>query len=129
MLSITNILRWILRISFLVALIIGFALWSGNGYGYLRLHMILGFTITTVLLLLVVFGLVARVKPTLPLITLLWTVALPFLGIAQLRIVPGANHWIVRVLHLVIGLGAIGFGESLSKKILLSSGLNRTSRN
>lgn len=115
-----NVLRWILRLAFIGSFILGFVLWSGHGYQYLRLHMILGFTITILLLLFVIVALVSRVRPALPLITLLWAVALPFLGIAQLRMMPGPNHWIIRVVHLILGLGAIAFGESLSKRILLA---------
>jgi uncharacterized membrane protein YczE len=112
-----TILRWILRIAFLIAFILGCALWSGHGYAYLQFHMWLGFIITFALLAIVILSLIARMKPALPLIAFLWAVALPVFGIAQLKIMPGPNHWIPRVLHLILGLGAIGLGESLSKKV------------
>lgn len=118
MTSSIKIFRWLLRLTFLISLILGLVLWSGRGYEYLRLHMWLGFIITFTLLALVTVSLVARVRPVLPSITLLWAVALPALGIAQLRILPGPNHWIIRVVHLLIGLGAIGLGEALAKRSL-----------
>jgi hypothetical protein len=111
-----NLLTWILRLAFLAALIIGVALWMGQGYSLVRLHMWLGFIITFVLLALVVVALLARMKPALPLITVLWAVALPVIGIAQLRIMPGPNHWLIRVIHVILGLGAIGLGEALAKR-------------
>jgi uncharacterized membrane protein YczE len=92
-------------------------LWSGRGYEYLRLHMWLGFIITFALLLLVILALLARVRPAMPLVTFVWAVLLPVIGIAQLRIVPGPNHWTIRVIHLILGVGAIGLGEVLSKRI------------
>ena len=116
-LSIT-VLRWILRLVFLVSLILGVVLWSGRGYEYLRLHMWLGFIITFALLALVIISLLARARPALASVTLLWAVALPALGIAQLRIMPGPNHWIIRVVHLLLGIGAIGLGEVLAKRSL-----------
>jgi uncharacterized membrane protein YczE len=115
------VLRWILRIAFLISFALGCALWAGRGYAYLQFHMWLGFIITFTLLAIVILSLIARVKPALPLIALLWAVALPIFGIAQLRLMPGPNHWIVRVVHLILGLGAIGLGESLCKRIRLRS--------
>ena len=110
------ILRWILRLTFLAALIFGLVLWTGHGYRYLSTHMWLGFIITFDLLILVVLGFLARVKPVLPLIAVVWAILLPFIGIAQLRVLPGANHWFIQVLHLILGLGAVGLGEVLGAR-------------
>jgi hypothetical protein len=115
------ILRWILRIAFLISFVLGCSLWAGRGYAYLQLHMWLGFIITFALLAMVILSLIARLKPALPLIALVWTIALPLFGIAQLRLIPGPNHWIVRVVHLILGLGAIGLGEALCKRVRLQS--------
>ncbi len=114
-----NILRWILRLGFLVALILGIALWTGHGYSLLQVHMWIGFIITFALLLIVILSLLAKVKPGLPLVALVWAVLLPTIGIAQMRVMPGANHWVIQVVHLILGLGAIGLGEVLCKKTLL----------
>ena len=111
-------LRWIIRLVGLAALVLGIVLWTGNGYAYLRLHMWLGFVITFVLLLLVVISLVSRIGPVLPLLALVWAVVLPVVGIAQLRIVLGPNHWVIQVVHLILGLGAIGFAETLGARSL-----------
>lgn len=115
----SKLLSWILRIALLVALGLGLALWNGRGYAYLRLHMWLGFIVTFALLLLVILSFVSRVNPAIPFVALLWAVALPVIGIAQLRILPGHNHWVIQTMHLVLGLGAIGLGEVLTKRILL----------
>lgn len=115
----SKLLSWILRIAFLVALGLGLALWSGRGYAYLRLHMWLGFIVTFALLLLVILSFISRVSPALPFVALLWAVALPVIGIAQLRILPGHNHWVIQTMHLILGLGAIGLGEVIAKRILL----------
>ena len=117
--TILNSCRWVVRVGFLLALILGIVLWTGHGYEYLRLHMWIGFIVTFALLALVIAGSLARISPALPIVTFLWAIALPAIGIAQLRIVPGPNHWIIRVIHLILGLGAIGLAEVLTKKILL----------
>lgn len=114
----TKLLVWILRLAFLVALGVGLALWSGHGYAYLSLHMWLGFIVTFALLLIVILSFISRVSPALPFVALLWAVALPAIGIAQLRMLPGHNHWLIQTTHLILGLGAIGLGEVLSKRTL-----------
>jgi hypothetical protein len=115
----TVILRWVIRLAFLAGLLLGIVLWLGHGYSLLRLHMWLGFIVAFALLGIVILNLLARVKPALPVISLLWAVALPVIGIAQLHMMPGADHWIIQVIHLVLGLGAIGLGEALGKRTLL----------
>ncbi len=112
-------LRWILRIAFLLALAIGVALWTGHGFTLLRFHMWLGFLAAFDLLALVVYGFLSRINPALPIIALLWAIALPVIGIAQMKIMLGPNHWVIEVVHLILGLGAIGLGEALSKRALL----------
>ncbi|MBV8865785.1 MAG: hypothetical protein JO210_10365 [Acidobacteriaceae bacterium] len=116
-----KLLTWVLRLAFLAALFLGVALWSGHGYSYLRLHMWIGFIATFALLLLVILGFVSRLRPALLFIALLWAMALPLIGIAQLRILPGSNHWVIQTIHLILGIGAIGLGEALSKRTLLRS--------
>ncbi len=116
---VTKLLVWILRLSFLAALGLGLALWSGHGYGYLRWHMWLGFIVTFALLLLVIVSFLSRVNPALPFVAIIWAVALPAIGIAQLRIMTGNNHWAIQTVHLILGLGAIGLGEALSKRTRL----------
>ena len=114
--SVINALVWILRLVFLINLIQGLVLWSGHGYAYLSLHMCLGFLITFALLGLAIIGFVNRAGAALSLVSLVWAVLLPFIGIAQLRLLPGPNHWIIRVVSLRIGLGGMGRGESLAKR-------------
>jgi hypothetical protein len=115
----TVILRWIIRVAFLGGLLLGIPLWLGHGYTFLRLHMWLGFIVAFALLIIVILSLLTKVKPVLPVISLLWAVALPFIGIAQLHMMPGANHWVIQVIHVLLALGAIGLGEALSKRTLL----------
>jgi hypothetical protein len=113
------ILRWVIRLAFLAGLLLGIVLWLGHGYSLLRLHMWIGFIVAFALLAIVIVSLLARVKPVLPVIALLWAIALPVIGIAQLHVMPGSGHWVIQVIHLILGLGAIGLGEALAKRTLL----------
>ncbi len=35
-------------------------------------------------------------------------------GGAQQQILPGGSHWVIQVVHLLLGLGAIGMGEAIN---------------
>jgi hypothetical protein len=39
------------------------------------------------------------------------------LGLTRQRLLPGDGHWVIQVVHLLLGLGAIGRGEGLATRI------------
>jgi len=112
-----NLLRWMIRIAGLVALGLGLALWNGTGYDLLSVHQGLGFLISAALLLMAVLGFGQRVSPTLLLLALLWGLAVPAIGSLQGRLLPGDGHWIIEVIHLLLGLGAIALSEIIAGRI------------
>ena len=36
---------------------------------------------------------------------------------SQTRLLPGDAHWVIQVLHLLIGIGAMGLGQGLATRI------------
>jgi hypothetical protein len=46
-----------------------------------------------------------------------WGFVVPVLGLLQGELLPGGSHWVVQVLHLLVGLIAIGLAESLAARI------------
>jgi hypothetical protein len=117
MTSTVNVLRWLARLDLLVALILGVVLWTGSP-GLLNIHIITGFILTLVLLLIGLVGFLARVAPALPIVAIAWAILLPYVGFAQLRLLPGASHIVIQVIHLLVGICAIGIVEALGAKIL-----------
>jgi hypothetical protein len=63
-----------------------------------------------------VLALAQRRRVGLALLAILWGVVLAAVGFTQQRILPGDLHWIVRVLHLAIGLAAMPIAELLTAK-------------
>ena len=114
----TTVSRWVVRLTGLLHLAIGLALWSGNLLQYLQFHMLDGFVFTLAFLAVVVLVAVARVGLGLVLVGILWVVVVPVLGMTQTQSLPGDLHWIVRVVHLLVGVGAIGFADSLAGMVL-----------
>lgn len=116
MTGLVTALRWVARIDGLVALILGGILWTGS-MGQLKTHILTGFIMSVALLLIGLLGFFARIKPVMPIIAIGWAILLPYIGFAQLHWMPGASHVVIQVIHLLIGIGAIGIVEAVGAKI------------
>lgn len=114
----TSVLRWVVRLTGLLQLAIGLALWSGNLLQYLQFHLLDGYIFTLAFLAIVGLAAFARVGMGLVLVGLVWVVVVPVLGMTQTQILPGDFHWIVRVVHLLVGVGAMGFADRLAGAVL-----------
>ena len=104
------------RLDGLAALIFGILLWTGSA-GSLKVHILTGFIMTITLLLVGLLGFFARIKPVLPIIAIAWAILLPYIGFAQLKLFPGASHAVIQIVHLIIGICAIGLVEAAGAKI------------
>ena len=104
---------WVLRIAATLALILGIISWF-DIKALVNIHMLLGIIVT--LSLWVLGGAFFSVKGGAPLagIAIVWGILLLALGIFQKSLLPAPSvHWIIQVLHLLIGLAAIGLGEAI----------------
>ena len=112
-----TIARMLVRITGVLLLILGLLFWGGDALGLIPLHMLLGLVLVLSLWLLaavasqagVPIGMAAGVA-LIGLITLI-------LGLIQDSLVPGGAHWVIQVLHLLIGLAAIGSGEMIGGRL------------
>lgn len=121
--SLVTALRMLLRLLVALLIILGIMLWTGHA-AMTTIHIQLGFALTLTLLILVVIGAVRRVAFVPLLLGLVWVALLPVLGFAQRTMMIGSSHWIVRVLHLLVGIAAVGLGETIGARIV--RGLPRT---
>ena len=105
-------LRWVARIDGLAALILGILLWTGSPTS-LKIHIVTGFVMAIMLVLIGLMGFFSQIKPTLPIVATTWAFLLPYVGFAQLKFFSGASHIVIQVIHLLIGISAIGIVEAL----------------
>jgi hypothetical protein len=103
-----------LRIAMALQVIVGIALWTGHWYSLLAVHM--GVGVLYVLMFWGVAGIaISQHRSTgLAAFALLWGVVIAAFGMTQQGILPGDLHWIVRVMHLVIGIAAMPVAERLA---------------
>jgi hypothetical protein len=109
---------WIVRVAGTLQLLLGALFWTGHAYSFLPLHIVSGVVIVLTLWTVAVLALVARTRRGLALFGLVWGLALPAFGMVQATVLVGSMHWIVRVLHLIMGLAAMALAGMLGQAIL-----------
>ncbi len=106
-----------LRISGLLLILLGLAIWTGRADQVIPVLEFLGFVLVLSLWTLAFFAARAGVPIGLVAVAAVWGLIAPILGLTQANLLVGGWHWTIQVLHLLIGLGAIGLGERLALEI------------
>ena len=113
--KVITIAVWVLRIAVLAAIILGILFWTGNAENLIPVHMLIG--IIAVLSLWVIGlaqGFIKGGSFGLALATFIVGLALAIVGLYQQQWLLGSSHWIIQVIHLLLGLSAIGLGEMIN---------------
>lgn len=84
----------------------------------LNVHIYVGFAIALVMLGVGALGL--RAAAGLAVLTMLWAVSLPVIGILQLKHLNAPDLPYIQVTHVLLGIGAIAIAEILGKRVRLS---------
>lgn len=102
-----------MRLAMLLQLIVGIALWTGHLVSLVDLHRTIGVLFVLALWIIAIIALVQRQPLGLPAFAILWGLVVAGLGFMQQGILVGDLHWIVRVLHLAIGVAAMPIAEKI----------------
>ncbi len=102
-----------LRALFVVQLVLGILFWTGvAGGGLVALHMLIGIIFVALVWYTGIAAALRGGSMGLILGTFVIGLALALVGLFQTRILPGSNHWIIQVVHLLLALCAVGIAES-----------------
>lgn len=105
----------VLRVAVLFNLITGIIFWTGNADPLQGVHMIVGIIAVLALWTLGIMQGLRGGSFGLALATFVVGFLLALVGLFQQKWLPDpANHWIIQVIHLVLGLAAIGLGEMVA---------------
>src|SRR5512137_1769566 len=104
-------LQFLARFSGGIQIILGVLFWTGNALSLLPVHIFFGSLLVLSLWTLAILAARAGVKPGLVALALVWGLVVPILGLTQGQVLVGPSHWVIQVLHLLIGVGAIGQAE------------------
>jgi len=102
-----------------VMLILGLLSWTGLDptLNLIKLHMLLGILLVISLWGLIFLGLRTHISPGLLVLMFGWSLVLPILGMSQSQILQGSAHWVLQVMHILIGIGALGQSEMVGGRI------------
>ena len=98
-----------------VQVVLGILFWTGNADSLLPVHIAVGLLLVVDLWAAVVLGLRAGAPIGLAVLAVVWSVGMPLFGLAQTNLLPGAAHPVIQVLHLIVGLAAVGLVEALAR--------------
>src|SRR5438067_12391264 len=110
-----TIARMLVRVCGVVLVVLGLLVWFGDApRGLVPVHILLGIVLVLALWALAFFGARAGVGRGLVAAAVVWGLLTVWLGQAQDSLLPDPSmHWIVQLLHLIVGMGAIGLGEAI----------------
>ena len=112
-----NISIMVLRLAVLLALILGILFWTGNALNLTFIHMILGFIVVISLWAIgLAQGFIKGGSFALALATFVVGLLVAIVGLYQTGWLTGSTHWIIQVIHLLLGLSAIGLGEMITAR-------------
>ena len=112
-----TVLQMLVRLSALTLIVLGVLFWTGHALTLIPVHMLVGFVLVLSLWALAVLAARAGVHPAFVALAIVWGLIVPILGLTQQRLLPGEAHWVIQVLHLLVGLGAISQAEGLAARI------------
>ncbi|MGH7763727.1 MAG: hypothetical protein ACREOM_04840 [Candidatus Dormibacteraceae bacterium] len=105
------------RICGVVLLLLGILFWTGNADFLQPVHILLGLLLVLGLWTLSFLALQSRTGVGPAVLGFAWGVVATVLGLTQTRLVTGDAHWVIQVIHLLVGVGAIGIAEQLARRI------------
>ena len=117
MMTATTIAQTTVRAIAPIIIILGLLFWTDTATFLVPVHMLLGIVIVLSLWTLALLAARAGVNLGFVALALVWGLVVPVLGVTQERLLPGSEHWLIQILHLLVGLGAIGQAEGLARGI------------
>jgi hypothetical protein len=115
--SVTSLAHWTVRLTGITQVTLGLLFWTDQAFQLLPLHMFIGMIF--VIAIWVLAGIAARagLRPLLVVLAVGYGVIIPIFGMNQQRLLPGSAHWVIEVLHLLVGIGGMVLAARLARFI------------
>jgi hypothetical protein len=109
--------QMLVRITGVLQLILGLLIWAENMFNLVGIHTLIGLVFVLSLWVLAAASTRAGVPTTQAAgVIILGLIALVF-GMVQTSLLPGSSHWIIQILHLLIGMAAVASGETIGGRV------------
>lgn len=111
---VSRMLIMFMRVAMAFQVIVGIGFWTGNWAGLRNVHMVVGALFVLALWVIAGIAISHRRATKLAAFAFIWGVVVVGFGMAQQGILIGDLHWIVRVIHLAIGIASMPIAERLT---------------
>ena len=98
-----------------VQLVLGIIFWTGNALGLVDLHQLIGILLVLALWTQAALAHRAGVPGGLVAGAVVLGLVVPIVGLTQREVFPGSAHWVIQVVHLLLGLGLLALAENLAQ--------------
>jgi hypothetical protein len=112
-----TVAQMLVRITGVLLLILGLLFWTGDALGLIPLHTLVGIVLVISLWALAALSVQAGVPAGMAAGAAVVGLITLWLGLTQDSLLPGATHWVIQVLHLLVGMAAIGTGEMIGGRL------------
>ena len=113
-----KVAQMLVRITGVLLLILGLLIWSRDvPPSLIPVHMLLGVLFVLSLWLLAAVASQAGIPVGMAAGVAVLGLIVLILGLVQDSLLPGAAHWVIQVLHLLVGLVAIGSAEMMGGRL------------
>jgi hypothetical protein len=113
----TTTIQIVIRVAGVLQIGLGLLFWTYNALNLIPMHMLVGLIIVLCLWVLALLAARVGVPARLVAVAFGWGLIVPILGMTQDQLLPGAAHWIIQVVHLAVGIAALGLAEALGRGI------------
>jgi hypothetical protein len=114
--SLVQVTRNVARVIAVVQVALGIFVWTGSGDSLIPLHIAVGSVLVIDLWVAIALGLRSGAPLGLAVLALVWSVGMPAFGLVQASLLQGDIHVVIQLLHLVVGLAAVGLVEALARR-------------
>jgi hypothetical protein len=115
--TILTIAQWLVRISGVLLLILGLLIWTEGAFGLIQIHTLLGLVLVVSLWVLAGVSTRAGIPVGMAAGVAVAGLVVLVLGMTQTSLLPGGSHWVIQILHLLVGLAAVGSGEAIGGRL------------
>jgi hypothetical protein len=105
-----------IRVVGVVQLALGLAFWTGNALGLVDLHQLLGILLALALWTQAVLAYRAGVPAGMAAAAAVYGLIVVVVGLTQRELLVGSAHWVIEVIHLLLGIGLLGLAETLATR-------------
>ena len=123
---VSRIVSIVLRVCGALAVILGLLFWSGNALNLVSIHMLLGLLVVLSLWIIGI-GQAFSNGGSWPLAggALLLGLLVIVVGMTQSSLMVGSFHWVIKVVHLLLGILAVGMGQIAAARWRSSSAIRK----